>query len=165
MYNNDGHRASLAWHETLELHELVASQSVNLFQLKNSIRHIQDSEIKSLYIETIKSLEKNIQELLPFYPKAPSSRALEYRESPSAFYLGNLLGLAKSSVKNYAAAITETATPGLRKVMVKHLNNAIAAHEKIFNIMSKKGHYPAYDINKLMKNDLKLAQKALSEPY
>jgi len=165
MYNNEGYRASLAWHETLELHELVASQSVSLFQLKNSIRHIKDPQIKSLYMETIQSLENNIKELLSFYPQAPTSRVQNHRESPSAFYVGNLLGLAKSSIKNYAAAITETATPSLRKVMVKHLNNAITAHEKIFNIMNKQGNYPAYDINKLMKNDMKLAQKALSEPY
>ena len=35
-------------------------------------------------------------------------------ENEDPFYAGHILGMAKNAVKNYANAITETATPELR---------------------------------------------------
>jgi spore coat protein F len=75
-----------------------------------------------------------------------------------------LLGLGKTSVRNYAIAITETATPELRMVLVKQLNGAIKMHEQVYNFMYAKGLYPSYDLEKLLQNDVKNAHKALSKP-
>lgn len=38
---------------------------------------------------------------------------------------------AKEGVRNYAVAITETATPELKAVLRAQLNDAIATHDKI----------------------------------
>lgn len=35
-------RQTLAWHETMGLHELVASQSIGLMKLKMGLRNIDD---------------------------------------------------------------------------------------------------------------------------
>ena len=35
----------LAWHETLEMHELVAFQSIGLMKLKIGLNNIQDSNL------------------------------------------------------------------------------------------------------------------------
>lgn len=65
-------------------------------------------------------------------------------------------------MRNLSIAITETATPALRKVLTKQLNQAIAMHERIFLYMYNKGQYPAYDLTKLLRNDMNLARQALS---
>lgn len=63
------------------------------------------------------------------------------------------------------------ATPGLarnygdaklREVFVKQLNNAIALHAKVFNFMYERGWYPAYNLNQLLANDVKNANKAIN---
>lgn len=156
----------LAWHETLEVHELVASQSNGLMRLKNAIGEVKDKKLKSLYADTIKGTEKNIRELLKYYTVAPSARTEdETRNLSTAFYATDLLILSKSAVKNYASAIIETATPALRDTFVQHLQHCIKTHAKVFNFMYEKGLYPAYDLNKLLKNDVNNAQKALEMDY
>ncbi|GGE29144.1 spore coat protein [Marinithermofilum abyssi] len=162
----------LAWHETLELHELVASQAHGLTKLKKSIRLIPDPELQKIYRFWIQSLQNNLQELLPFYRKAPQVSEKKEVETDTethapdvAFYAGELLGLAKSSVRNYAAAITETATPQLRQVLTRRLIGAIQGHGKIFYYMYKRSLYPAYDLNQLLAGDVRNAIKALSMPY
>lgn len=80
----------------------------------------------------------------------------------TAFYAGQLLGFAKTAVRTYAIAITETATPQLRETLQKQLNNAIVLHGKIFYFMFEHGLYPAYDLPKLLSNDVETAKKALS---
>ena len=110
---------TLAWHETLEIHELVAYQSNALMDLKMSVNKIKDAELKKLYLESIQALESNIKELLPFYNLVPSERNESRNED--SYYAGNILGMSKNAVKNYATAITETATPELRNVLTKHL--------------------------------------------
>ena len=39
--------------------------------------------------------------------------------------------LAKTSVRNYAIAITETATPRLREVLTRQINSAIQLHAQV----------------------------------
>jgi spore coat protein F len=156
------YRNALAWHETLEMHELVAFQAVGLMKLKMGIKNIQDTKLRSIYMQTIKELQMNLQELLQFYPSAPHpGQSGEYRVSDS-FYAGDLLAFAKAAVRNYGVAITETATPSLRKVLKKQLNQAINSHERIFTYMYSNGQYPSYDLNKLLHNDVMLVKKALS---
>ncbi|MFJ7640113.1 MULTISPECIES: spore coat protein [unclassified Peribacillus] len=165
----------LAWHETLELHELVASQSNALMKLKKAYPEIKDPVLKTHYKHMINSLTQNIMELLQFYPLTPDAnreeddrmgeimQGDEIRDDASAMAAGDLLGLAKSSIKNYATAITETATPSLRKVFKKQLNGAIDNHARIFNYLYERDLYPAYDFNQLLQNDVKTAKKALSQ--
>jgi spore coat protein F len=152
----------LAWHETLELHELVAFNSIGLMKLKKGLKDIQDNTLKNIYLQTIKELEISVKELLQFYPRAPHPhQSSEYRNADS-FLAGDLLAFAKAAVRNYGVAITETATPALRKVLKKQLNQAITCHERIFSYMYNSGLYPSYDLNKLLQNDMMLAKKALS---
>jgi len=154
----------LAWHETLELHELVASQSIILMKLKKTIGKIADNDLRDIYSFAIRSIEQNLRELMNFYPHAPMfERETEYR-NVSKLYAGDLLLAAKTSVRNYAIAITETATPSLRNVLVKQLNGAIKLHERIFIYMYRKGNYPSYNLTQLLHNDLALAKQALSLP-
>jgi spore coat protein F len=152
---------TLAWHETLELHELVAFSSIGLMKLKKGLRKIQCPTLQSIYVKSIKELDGNIRELLQFYPLAP--RDEEYsRDMDKAYYAGDLLAFSKSAVRNYAVAITETATPELRKVLAKQLQLAVICHARIYNYMYERGYYPSYNLEKLLKNDLNLAHKALS---
>lgn len=156
-------KQTLAWHETLELHELVAFSSIGLMKIKKGMKEIKDDALERIYLQTIQDLEKNLHELLAFYPYAPKpGESEEYRMYGDGFFAGDLLAFAKSSVRNYAVAITETATPMLREVLRKQLNGAVKVHERIFNYMYQKGLYPAYDLNKLLENDVKLAKKALA---
>ncbi|CAH0192421.1 spore coat protein [Peribacillus simplex] len=143
----------LAWHETLELHEWVGAQSNALI--------IKDPILKTIYKQTIDTLTQNIMELLQFYPLTPKAG----RDDASAAAAGELLSFAKSSIKSYALAITETATSSLRKVFKKHLNGAIDTHAKIFSYLYERNLYPAYDLNQLLQNDVDVANKALSQPF
>ncbi|MRX71930.1 spore coat protein [Bacillus lacus] len=73
----------------------------------------------------------------------------------------DLLIAAKAGVRNYAVAITETATPEVRKILKKQLDQAIDAHEKIAQYMIDNEMYHAYDVKKQIKEDIKKADKAL----
>ena len=73
-------RRTLAWHETLELHELVAFQANGLVKLKRTERDVSDARLKQLYRFSIHSLEQNLRELLPFFPEAPAFREDETEE-------------------------------------------------------------------------------------
>ncbi|WP_077211721.1 spore coat protein [Bacillus dakarensis] len=156
---------TLAWHETLELHELMAFQSIGLMKLKKAYRHISDVELRGIYEKAIQGLTSNINELIQFYPAAPGYDNRNEVRNDRAFYAGDLLGFCKASVRNYAIAITETATPALRKVLTNQLLKAIQLHERVYNYMYKNGYYPSYDLSQLLNNDLKIAQQALSMNY
>ncbi|WP_257000996.1 spore coat protein [Terribacillus saccharophilus] len=156
----------LAWHETLEVHELVASQAVALTKMKQFIGNINDGELRSIYDQTIKGLENNLNELLQFFPYAPGPNDVtDTRQVSPAFYAGDLLVFAKTSVRNYAIAITETATPVLRETLRKQLQLAIDTHAKIFDYMYKRGLYPAYNFERLLQNDIRNANRALQMGY
>lgn len=43
----------LAWHETLELYELVAFQSVGLVKLKETYPKVTDTALRELYIQAM----------------------------------------------------------------------------------------------------------------
>ncbi|SDH49037.1 spore coat protein F [Alteribacillus bidgolensis] len=75
----------------------------------------------------------------------------------TGFYAGDLLGLAKTTVRNYAIAITETATSQLRKVLKRQLNSAIDLHARVFRFMYQRSYYPSYNLEKLLQNDVQNA--------
>ncbi|MCM3727682.1 spore coat protein [Neobacillus cucumis] len=156
-------RKLLAWHETLELHELVAFQSLGLMKLKMSIKKVTDSELRELYRLCIQDLEKNLNELLKYYPSAQGYQAREEEEvrEDIGFFAGDLLALSKTMVRNLSVAITETATPALRRTFTNQLMGAIQGHERVYNYMHKHGYYPSYDLGRLLGHDIENAQKAL----
>jgi spore coat protein F len=159
-------RKLLAWHETLELHEIVSFQSLGLLKLKMSFKRITDHDLKELYKRCIHELEGNLKELLKFYPNAQGyhGRDEDSRED-TAFFAADLLGFSKELVRCLAAAITETATPALRKVLTNQLLAAIHGHERVYNYMHSHGHYPSYDIGVLLGHDIENANKALKLGY
>ncbi|PYI50787.1 spore coat protein [Paenibacillus flagellatus] len=153
----------LAWHETLDMHELVAFQTVSLIELKRAIRQVQDQELRNLYAQTIQVLDGNLRELLAFYPNAPIPPGHRDQKDPATgFFAGNLLGMAKTLVRSYAIAITETATPSLREVLTRQINVAIRLHASVYYFMYERSYYPSYDLEKLLANDVRNAQTALS---
>ncbi|MBO0962475.1 spore coat protein [Neobacillus sp. MM2021_6] len=69
---------------------------------------------------------------------------------------------AKAGVRNYAVAITETATPELKAALRAQLNDAIATHEKITAYMMAKGYYHPHNLGEQLKVDLKVSDTALN---
>jgi spore coat protein F len=157
---------TLAWHETLELHEIMAFQSNCLIQFKKAIRKITDPGLRTLYKQAIDGIEANLHELLPFYSYGPyPDERFDMRDEESAFFSGSLLGFSKTAVRSYAIAITETATPALHQTFNRQLQRAIELHYKVFLYMYQRGYYPSYDLTQLRKNDIKNARKAIQMPY
>lgn len=68
---------------------------------------------------------------------------------------------AKAAVRNYAVAITETATPEVRKILKSQLETAIDTHEKIAQYMIDNEMYHAYDLKEQIDHDIEKADKAL----
>lgn len=73
----------------------------------------------------------------------------------------DFLVTAKAAVRNLAVAITETATPEVKKLLRRELDIAIDTHDKIAQYMIKKEMYHAYDIEEQVEHDLKKADIAL----
>ncbi len=76
----------------------------------------------------------------------------------------DLLIAAKSGIKNYAAALTESTSPEVRNVLCDQLSKAVNLHEQIFNYMKDNGYYNAYDPDQQIQLDIQNADKALSLP-
>jgi len=73
----------------------------------------------------------------------------------------DLLLASKSGVRSLAVAITETATPEVKKVLKKELETAINLHDKIAQYMIDNEMYHAYDLKEQVSQDLKNAEEAL----
>jgi spore coat protein F len=65
-------------------------------------------------------------------------------------------------LKGRKKAITETATPSLREVLTRQMNNAIQLHANIYYFMYQKGYYPSYNLEQLLANDVQMANTAIS---
>ncbi|MUG45948.1 spore coat protein [Paenibacillus woosongensis] len=76
----------------------------------------------------------------------------------------DLLIAAKSGIKNYAAALSEAATPEVRNVLCDQLSKAVNLHEQIFNYMKDNGYYNAYDPDQQIQMDIQNVDKALNMP-
>ena len=74
----------------------------------------------------------------------------------------DLLITSKAAVRNLATAITETATPSVKKLLRRELDNAIDTHDKIAQYMIKNEMYHAYDLKEQMEHDLEKADIALN---
>jgi len=73
----------------------------------------------------------------------------------------DLLLSAKSAVRTYAIALTETATPRVRKVLKAQLDTAIDTHQKIADYMIKNEMYHPYNIDEQVEHDLEKSDKVL----
>ncbi|HSH25804.1 MAG TPA: spore coat protein [Massilibacterium sp.] len=71
-----------------------------------------------------------------------------------------LLG-AKSAVRNYAMALTESVSPDVRGVLKKQLDSAITAHENITTYMMNKGYYHAYNVEEQVQQDVANANRTV----
>lgn len=87
---------------------MIAAQSVGLGKVKKSLKKISAPQSKQLYSVSAKSMEQNLKELLPFLSKAPVFQREEER-ADLYFGAGDLLVLVKTTIRNDAIAITETA--------------------------------------------------------
>jgi len=74
----------------------------------------------------------------------------------------DLLFSAKSGIRNYANALTETHSQEVRNVLKKQLLNAISFHEQIANYMISNGYYNVNDINEQITIDINNAEKTLN---
>ncbi|MFS0869199.1 spore coat protein [Paenibacillus xylanilyticus] len=73
----------------------------------------------------------------------------------------DLLLSAKSAVRTYAIALTETATPKVRKILKAQLDTAIETHQKIADYMIKNEMYHPYNIEEQVEHDMKKSDTAL----
>jgi similar to spore coat protein len=71
---------------------------------------------------------------------------------------------AKSGIRNYSMAITETASPEIKAVLHKHLQEAIDTHEQITGYMMERGFYHPYNVNEQIQLDMQNIQTALNIP-
>jgi similar to spore coat protein len=76
----------------------------------------------------------------------------------------DFLVAAKSGVRNYAMALTETATPEVKATLTKQLDEAIDMHVRITNYMMEQGLYHPWNVNEQIQLDLQNIQTALSIP-
>ncbi|MNW24000.1 Spore coat protein F precursor [compost metagenome] len=74
----------------------------------------------------------------------------------------DLLINAKSGVRNYAMAVTECASPEIKAVLIKQLNEAIDAHERIATYMIERGLYHPFDVQEQIQLNLLNMQTALN---
>ncbi|GAA4834746.1 spore coat protein [Paenibacillus vulneris] len=74
----------------------------------------------------------------------------------------DMLISAKSGIKSYAAALSETSTPEVRQILRKQLDHAIMAHEQISNYMIQNGFYHPTQVKQQIQLDIQNAQTALS---
>ncbi|NHN35646.1 spore coat protein [Paenibacillus agricola] len=71
---------------------------------------------------------------------------------------------AKSGIRNYAMAVTECATTEIKTILMNHLDEAIATHEKIVSYMMSRDLYKPYHIKEQIQLDLLNIQTAMDIP-
>lgn len=73
----------------------------------------------------------------------------------------DLLIGAKSAVRNYAYALTETYSQNVRSTLTNQLNDAITFHNQVSEYMVNKGYYSPYDMQKQIQIDMTSAQQVM----
>lgn len=76
----------------------------------------------------------------------------------------DLLIASKTGIKLYAVAVTESATPEVKAVLQRHLEEAIDTHEKMTAYMMQRGYYHPYHLSEQVQLDRTNAQTALNIP-
>lgn len=67
----------------------------------------------------------------------------------------------KAGIRNLAFAITETATPELRRGLREELRKSIQTHAKLTNYMMEKGIYHPHHLKEQLEVDLQITDTAL----
>ncbi|BCJ87255.1 spore coat protein [Effusibacillus dendaii] len=73
----------------------------------------------------------------------------------------DFLMAAKNGVRNCAIALTEIATPEVRATVRNHMEEALAMHEKISDLMISKGWFHPYNLSEQFQLDMKSADTTL----
>lgn len=74
----------------------------------------------------------------------------------------DFLMASKTAIKNYAAALAESATPEVTNTLRCQLDDAINTHDKITKYMMDKGYYHAYNPEQQMAADMKATETVLN---
>ncbi|MCQ4088463.1 spore coat protein [Saccharibacillus sp. JS10] len=74
----------------------------------------------------------------------------------------DMLLSAKTAVRSYAVALTEAASPKVRKVLKSQLDTAIKTHQKIADYMIENEMYHPYDLDEQIEHDMKKSEIARS---
>ena len=67
---------------------------------------------------------------------------------------------AKTGVRNYAIALSETASPEVRTILRNQLNQAICMHEEISTLMMEKGWFHPIHLEMQFRMDIESSQTA-----
>lgn len=70
----------------------------------------------------------------------------------------DLLNAVKTSIKESAVALTETATPEVHRTLEQQLSQSLRFHEQVTQYMIQKGWYKPYDIQQMVQSDIQQAQ-------
>jgi similar to spore coat protein len=76
----------------------------------------------------------------------------------------DFLMAAKSGIRNYAMAVTESGTPEVKATLTKHLDESIAQHGQITAYMMERGMYHPWNPQEQIQLDLQNIQAALTIP-
>lgn len=71
----------------------------------------------------------------------------------------DLLSSVKASIKTTATALTETATPEVRRTLEQQLQQGLNFHQQLINFMMQKGWYKPYDVQAMIQGDLQQTQQ------
>ncbi len=81
-------------------------------------------------------------------------------KTDAALSLEFLLSI-KNGIRNYAFALTETASSEVRDALYRQMEQALDLHEEVFELMLKKCWLYPHDVGKQVELDLKSASMAL----
>lgn len=76
----------------------------------------------------------------------------------------DLLHTAKSGVRSYAIAVTETVSPEIKETLTRQLEEAIDMHERIMLLLMERGLYHPWNVNEQLRLDLQNIETALRAP-
>ncbi|MGI6358421.1 MAG: spore coat protein [Bacillota bacterium] len=71
----------------------------------------------------------------------------------------DLLNSVKSGIKDTAAALTETASPEVHRILEQQLQQGLRFHEQLTQFMINKGWYKPYDVRQMIQADLQQTQQ------
>jgi len=71
---------------------------------------------------------------------------------------------SKSAVRNYAMAVTDAGTPEIKSILVRQLDEAILAHERIMTYMLERGWYHPWDTKQQLQLNMQNVDTALGLP-
>jgi similar to spore coat protein len=71
---------------------------------------------------------------------------------------------AKTGIKMYAVAATESATPEVKSTLIRHLNESVDMQERITAYLMQRGFYHPYNMVEQIQLDRTNVQTALNLP-